>query len=109
MPFESSSAGARWITDNWPALQEFRFQWIGSDGNGARLIGEELGPLMQQASSIIGNYGAEASTDWGWAYIDGQDTEPFGPGGNPQGPRLEPLEPNTQAVGVDVEPPELLR
>lgn len=106
MPFESSSAGARWIKDNWLELQELRRQWVGSDGDGARLIGAELGLLMQEASSIIRSYGAGASTDWAWAYIDGQDTEPRGPGGNLLAPSLEPQDPSLRSSGFNVEPPE---
>lgn len=77
MPYESPSAGARWLERNLSQLSDHRFEWVGSNGDGIIVSGPLLGPLMDEARNLTGAESLDSSSDFAWAYIDGQDFEPY--------------------------------
>jgi hypothetical protein len=71
MAYDSPSSGSNWIRSNWLDLENYRFQWVASTGNGLAVHASTLGEVLQQVDGDI-----DATTDWAFSYVDGQEFEP---------------------------------
>ncbi len=75
MPYESPSAGARWLVQNWGLLAgDHRFRWVASFGEGLAASSESASGAADQAYQSLAASGRD-SFDLAFAFIDGQEFE----------------------------------
>ena len=75
MPYESPSAGARWLVQNWTSLAgTHRFRWVASLGEGLAASSESASGVADQAYQTLAASGRDPF-DLAFAFIDGQESE----------------------------------